>query len=66
MEVKPDELFAQIGHLTIENKVLYNLIADLEAKIQQLESPDTDKDVPDTPKEIEIPVVNEDEPHAEM
>lgn len=57
MQISPEELFAQIGHLTIENKVLYNTISQLEARIIELEKEEgedqVEKDAKDTSRSPE-------------
>lgn len=34
MKIDPDILFAKLGHLTIENQVLYQRIEELENKLK--------------------------------
>lgn len=46
MKINSEELFAQIGHLTVEAKVLYAHIANLEARIKELEGTDKDSEDP--------------------
>lgn len=59
MQVNSEDLFSHIGHLTIENKILYNHIETLEAKIIELEKDNIeDSEVSET-SDIRLPTSTE-------